>query len=173
MVGPFPLPGRAVVGGIEAVSQNLVRGLSQLGADVTVITDSAAIHRPEEFRDGGVDYRVMPIAHRSRARLSWFALERRAVTEVIRRLRGRLIYADAFFPLLLLSVGHYENIIWTWQIQFVMSSVLIGSLFLLIIGHPDRLPRRSGLLLGAGLVLLVQLAPYARFVPAPRRTGGA
>ncbi len=73
---------------------------------------------------------------------------------VVRRLRGRLSYTDAFFPLVVLSIGHYENLLWTWQIQFILSSVLIGSLFLVLIGRRGPLSTRSGLLFGAGLVLL-------------------
>ena len=44
---------------------------------------------------------------------------------VSRRIRGYLSVSDTFFPLLLLNVGQIENMLWAWQITFVMSAALI------------------------------------------------
>src|SRR5262245_39185544 len=38
------------------------------------------------------------------------------------RLRGRATYSDAFFPLVLLTWGQAENLIWSFQVQFVGAS---------------------------------------------------
>src|SRR3990172_4597303 len=43
-----------------------------------------------------------------------------AMILVARSLRdGRTSVADAFFPLLLLHLGNWDNLVWGWQIQFV------------------------------------------------------
>jgi len=56
---------------------------------------------------------------------------------VARNLRnGRTSPADAFFPLLLLHLGNWDNLIWGWQIQFVLPTVLACILLLIIVAHP-------------------------------------
>lgn len=56
---------------------------------------------------------------------------------VARRLRGgRTRLADAFFPLLLLHLGNWDNLVWAWQIQFVLPTVLAGVLLLVIVARP-------------------------------------
>ena len=56
---------------------------------------------------------------------------------VARRLRhGRTSLADGFFPLLLLQLGNWDNLVWAWQIQFVLPTVLAMALLLLIVARP-------------------------------------
>lgn len=56
---------------------------------------------------------------------------------VARALRhGRTSVADAFFPLLLLQLGNWDNLVWAWQIQFVLPTVLACGLLLLIVARP-------------------------------------
>jgi hypothetical protein len=50
--------------------------------------------------------------------------------------RGRTSVADAFFPLLLLHLGNWDNLVWAWQIQFVLPTVLACALLLVIVGRP-------------------------------------
>ncbi len=52
-------------------------------------------------------------------------------------LRGRLSYADAFFPVALLHLGHCENLLWNFQVAFVLPTALAGIL-LLQIAQSDR-----------------------------------
>ena len=40
--------------------------------------------------------------------------------EVARRRRGYMRYADAFFPLILLSLGQWDNLIWAWEVDHVV-----------------------------------------------------
>ena len=118
------------------------------------------------------------------------------------RARGRSCWRDALFPLALLHLGHWENLIWGWQIQFVWSTVLAG-LVLVLVARPGPLDLRSGLaaslllallpLSGAnGIMVAAAMAPWlaahaavrlgrdrigplrlaAPGVPADRRTGG-
>jgi hypothetical protein len=72
---------------------------------------------------------------------------------VARRLRGGTAYADAFFPLVLLHWGHFENILWAWQIGYVAPVVLAGTLLLVIVGMGVRL--RPGLAGAAGICLVL------------------
>lgn len=65
-----------------------------------------------------------------------------------RRLRGHTSCADALFPLLLLHWGQYDNLLWSFQVQFVSSTVLfLGALALIVTARPDAL-RGRGVLVG-------------------------
>jgi hypothetical protein len=58
-----------------------------------------------------------------------------------RRLRGgRTSLADAFFPLLLLHLGQWDNLLWAWQIQFVLPTVLVSVVLLAILAQPSTPP---------------------------------
>ena len=64
-----------------------------------------------------------------------------AMILVARALRnGRTSLSDAFFPLLLLHLGNWDNLVWGWQIQFVLPTVLACGLLLIIVARPT-LPR--------------------------------
>ena len=87
------------------------------------------------------------------------------------RLRGRPALADAAFPLALLHLGHWENLVWGWQIQFVWSVVLTGLALWLIVRRPAPLgpgPSAAAALLlpalalsgGNGLILAAGLVPW-------------
>jgi hypothetical protein len=72
---------------------------------------------------------------------------------IARRLRGgRTSPADAFFPLLLLHLGNWDNLVWAWQIQFVLPTVLAGVLLLVIVSRTR--PPAPGIAILAGLALL-------------------
>jgi hypothetical protein len=61
---------------------------------------------------------------------------------VARALRGgRTSVADAFFPLLLLHLGNWDNLVWGWQIQFVLPTALACAFLLVIVARGD-LPSR-------------------------------
>ncbi|MDB5309646.1 MAG: hypothetical protein JWO38_3848 [Gemmataceae bacterium] len=44
---------------------------------------------------------------------------------VVHRVRGRFSYSDAFIPLTVLGLGGWENLIWGFQLQFVLSTTFI------------------------------------------------
>jgi hypothetical protein len=69
-----------------------------------------------------------------------------------RRLRGWTSYADAFFPLALLHVGHCENLLWSFQVTFMSSTLLVCGLLFLILHSRRRLTR--GTALAGGLCLI-------------------
>jgi hypothetical protein len=54
-----------------------------------------------------------------------------------RRLRGGSSYCDAFFPLALLHWGHCDNLLWAWQIGFVLPTVLACFLLALFTQNGD------------------------------------
>jgi hypothetical protein len=66
-----------------------------------------------------------------------------AMMLVARALRGRTSLADLFFPLLLLHLGNWDNLVWGWQIQFVLPTVLACVMLLVIVARP-ALPTRWG-----------------------------
>ena len=69
-----------------------------------------------------------------------------------RRLRGRSSYADAFFPGAFLHLGHWDNLVWSWQIQFVLSTLFASAFLLIIVIRGAELtPLAAGL---AGLCLV-------------------
>ena len=84
-----------------------------------------------------------------------------SMIRVARRLRGSMSYTDAFFPLVLLQLGQYENLLSSFQVVFVTSAIL-ASIFLLIIVLPSypvgtpklcpggNLPSLAAALRGAG-----------------------
>lgn len=71
------------------------------------------------------------------------------------QLRGRLSYTDAFFPLSILHIGHWENLRMGYQIVFMLNLVLAGVLLWIIL-RTDRsnLFRRA---IQAGIVTLLLL----------------
>ena len=88
---------------------------------------------------------------------------------------GATRWSDAFFPLALLHLGDWENLVWGWQFQFVCSAVLICALMLAIVRQRGAPTMRQALAAAASLVLLpltgasglvfaIALAPWAAWV---------
>jgi hypothetical protein len=76
-----------------------------------------------------------------------------------RRLRGgRTSLADAFFPLLLLHLGQWDNLLWAWQIQFVLPTVLVSAVLLVILARPSSPPSGA---VAVGAALAVTALPLA------------
>lgn len=66
---------------------------------------------------------------------------------------GQTRYADAFFPVVLLHLGNWENLFWSWQLSFVISVVLACLILLVLVA--DRLTDwRGAAVAGAALMLL-------------------
>ena len=83
--------------------------------------------------------------------------------------------SDAFFPLALLHLGDWENLVWAWQFQFVSSAVLICALMLAVVRQREAPTMRQAIVAAASLVLLpltgasglvfaLALAPWAAWV---------
>jgi len=108
-----------------------------------------------------------------------------AMIRTARRLRGgRTRVTDAFFPVALLHLGHWENLVWGWQIQFVLSTALVCVLLLVVVRDPapPLAPRRALVaaaalvalpLCGAnGLIFALAMAPWGLWVGARQGWGG-
>ena len=98
-----------------------------------------------------------------------FLLSAAAATLIIaaRRARGRQSYADAFFPVILINWGHYENILWSWQVTQVIPVAVVLFLLALIVQRDARLSR--GQTIGSGVaVAALPLCgvPGLAYVPA-------
>src|SRR5260370_24327343 len=76
-----------------------------------------------------------------------------------RRLRGRTSYSDALFPLALLSLGQYNNLLWSLQVSFILSAALASTLLLVIVTSRCPLTLWSTLLAGVCLMLLTLCGP--------------
>jgi hypothetical protein len=90
-----------------------------------------------------------------------------ALVVLARRRRGSARSTDAFFPLLLLHLGHHANLLWCFQVQFVLSTALALA-WLLVVAERPGWPRGGGAAL-AGLVLVLLAlcgANGAALVPA-------
>jgi hypothetical protein len=78
-----------------------------------------------------------------------------------RRLRGgQTRLADAFFPLVLLHLGHLDNIFFGWQINYVISTSLVCAWLLIIFGGRWPLSPKDALAAGVTLVLLPLSGAY-------------
>ncbi len=72
-----------------------------------------------------------------------------------KRLRGHVNYTDAFFPVLLLSCGQGLNFIWSWQLEFFLSTALVGIVLLIIVHSGERLGKLAVTAMGLCFILLV------------------
>jgi hypothetical protein len=78
-----------------------------------------------------------------------------AMIRIAGKIRGRISYTDAFFPLLLLHPGHEDNYFQGWNIQNVAFACLAGGVLLLMAAPGTIRPRR--LMLAGLLILLLPL----------------
>lgn len=89
-----------------------------------------------------------------------------ALTLSARALRGRALYSDAFFSLVLLHWGQVENLVWGFTIPLVLGSALAACL-LCILMKPGSLSFRAALLLAlCALALPLISASGLALVPA-------
>jgi hypothetical protein len=81
--------------------------------------------------------------------------------------RGQQTLSDGFFPLLMLSWGHYENLLWSWQVTQVIPVVIVSALLLVIVIDGCHLSFPRAIAVGL-LVLLLPLCgvPGLVYVPA-------
>jgi hypothetical protein len=88
-----------------------------------------------------------------------------------RRVRGRTSVVDAFFPVALLHLGNWENMVWGWQMQFVISTALVlVILAVLVAGRAPLSP--ATILLAAAPLLLLPLVGGSGLPMVPAAIGG-
>lgn len=67
---------------------------------------------------------------------------------------GDMRLSDVIFPLALLNLGHWENLLWGWQIQFVWSTFLTGLLLVVILRQRPMVTFADSMIVAASLFLL-------------------
>lgn len=72
----------------------------------------------------------------------------------VRRLRGRSSVADAFFPIVLMNLGHADALVWTMVHTYVLPTALAGALLILIATGSGVFSSLRACLFGSGLVAL-------------------
>jgi hypothetical protein len=70
-----------------------------------------------------------------------------------RRAGGARVY-DGLIPLVLLNLSHHVNLLWSWQVQLVLSTVVAGGVVLLIVSRPGWPGVARSAALGVGLTAL-------------------
>jgi hypothetical protein len=83
-----------------------------------------------------------------------------------RRLRGRILFTDAFFPLALLDWGHWETLLMAFLFQFVASTSLVLLILAVIIRRAEPSPN-SSLFVGLCLIPLTLLGTNGLIVAPP------
>jgi hypothetical protein len=58
-----------------------------------------------------------------------------------RKIRGRTIIADAFFPLAILNFGQAEVLLWWWQVNHVLAPITATLLLSILVLHGNDLQR--------------------------------
>ncbi|MEM7716653.1 MAG: hypothetical protein AAF349_24350, partial [Cyanobacteria bacterium P01_A01_bin.68] len=77
------------------------------------------------------------------------------MTLTARYLRGgKTDFADAVFPIALLHIGNWENLVWSWQLSFVLPVALILGILLLLIIQPTLSSKWVAVMAGVSLICL-------------------
>ncbi|HJZ58244.1 MAG TPA: hypothetical protein VKE74_25100, partial [Gemmataceae bacterium] len=90
---------------------------------------------------------------------------------VVRRVRGQFSIADAFLPLTVLGLGGWENLLWGFQLQFVLSTVLL-LVFLGLVLVPGFAASRRRVAAGGVIVALLPLCGANGVALVPALAGG-
>ena len=77
----------------------------------------------------------------------------------VRKLRGRTILADAFFPLAVMNFGQAQVFLWWWQVNHILAPVIASLILILIALRGDNLRTRDSIWISAGLVVLSLSGP--------------
>jgi hypothetical protein len=77
-----------------------------------------------------------------------------ALILTMRALRGGVSYSDALFPLTLLTFGNYANLLWWWQINFLIPLALVVLMLVIVVRNRAPLSTRWAIVAGIDVVLL-------------------
>ncbi len=83
-----------------------------------------------------------------------------AMMKAARAVRGKTLLCDAFFPLVLLHWGQFDNLIWGFQLNFVTSVVLECAILLIVLRCGSQISLKSVVLVTLCLVLLGLCGSY-------------
>ncbi len=114
------------------------------------------------FRLSGGDFRVSTYVS-----LASLVLAAAFLIEVAGRRRGYLRYADAFFPLIVLGLGQWSNLIWAWQVVQIAPPAIACVLLGLIVLRQDWPTARKTVPFAFGLTLLPLLSGTGLILSLP------
>jgi hypothetical protein len=83
-----------------------------------------------------------------------------AMMKAARAVRGKTLLCDAFFPLVLLHWGQFDNLIWGFQLNFVTSVVLEGAILLIVLRCGSQISLKSVAIVSLCLILLGLCGSY-------------
>jgi hypothetical protein len=84
---------------------------------------------------------------------------------VLRRIRGRTRWTDAFFPVAFLHLGHWENLGWSWELQFVVATAFACALLMVTAMTTEWTTRRA--IVAGGCLVAIPLSGATAFAFAP------
>jgi hypothetical protein len=74
-------------------------------------------------------------------------------------IRGRLIVADAFFPLAVLNFGQAQVFLWWWQVNHVLAPIVASAILMVLVLRGGNLQLRDAALIGLFLIVLALCGP--------------
>ena len=80
---------------------------------------------------------------------------------------GRVSVTDAVLPLLLLHWGHFENLLWSWQLPFVLAVALVCAVLAVIAAYGLVPVPKAGVILAALGIVILPLSDVPGMVYAP------
>jgi hypothetical protein len=80
---------------------------------------------------------------------------------------GRTSVADAIFPLLLLHWGHFENLLWSWQLGFGLAVALTCAALAVIAAYGLAPVPKAGVVLAALGIVILPISDVPGMVYAP------
>jgi hypothetical protein len=74
-------------------------------------------------------------------------------------IRGRLIVADAFFPLAVLNFGQAQVFLWWWQVNHVLAPIVASIILIVLVLRGGNLQLRDAALIAVLLIVLALCGP--------------
>jgi hypothetical protein len=115
------------------------------------------------FKLSGTDFRAgmyfnVAVLAAAAAALIWASARMRA---------GRVSVTDAVFPLLLLHWGHFENLLWSWQLPFGLAVALTCAVLAVIAAYGLAPVPKAGVVLAALAIVMLPLSDVPGMVYTP------
>jgi hypothetical protein len=115
------------------------------------------------YKLSGTDFRVgmffnVAVLSAAAAALIWASARVRG---------GRVSVTDAVFPLLLLHWGHFQNLLWSWQVSFGLAVALTCAALAVIAAHGLTPVPKVGVVLAALAVVILPISDVPAMVYAP------
>jgi hypothetical protein len=84
---------------------------------------------------------------------------------------GKVSVVDAVFPLLLLHWGHFENLLWSWQVGFVLAVGMTGMALATIAAYGLTPIPKAGVVLASLVIVILPMSDVPGLVYVPALAG--